>query len=155
MEFLIFFGAAIILMSAAYIITTMMAKRNGQGVPNWPATDGAIVKQSLYRHTRHTDAGETTTYTPTLDYTYTVDQTTYHGHKHPTSGISFPDRRNAEAVLTHYPKGKTVTVYYNPNAPRQARLEAPRPTDHNAIILLNAVQLLVGVGAILLGILWR
>ena len=155
MEFLIFFGAAIILLSAAYIITTMMAKRNGQGVPNWPATDGAIVKQSLYRHTRHTDAGEKTTYTPTLDYTYTVDQTTYHGHKHPASGISFSDRREAEAVLARYPEGKAVTVHYNPNAPRQACLEVPRPIDHNAIIRLNAVQLLVGVGAILLGVLWR
>jgi hypothetical protein len=155
MEFLIFFGAAIILLSAAYIITTIMVKRKGQGVPNWPATDGAIIDQALSRHTRRTETGETTTYTPTIKYTYTVDQTTYHGHKHPTSGISFPDRRSAESVLTHYPKGETVTVYYNPNAPRQARLDVPRPTDHNAIIWLNAVQLLIGVGAILLGVLWR
>ncbi len=154
MEFLIFFGAAIVLLSAAYIITTVLAKRNRQGVPNWPATDGAIIKQALYHHTRHTEAGEKTTYTPTLTYAYTVDQTTYHGHKHPTSGISFPDRRSAEAVLARYPEGKAVTVYYNPNTPQQARLEVPRPIDHNAIIRLNAVQLLVGVGAILLGILW-
>ncbi|MFP4394844.1 MAG: DUF3592 domain-containing protein [Anaerolineales bacterium] len=154
MEFLIFFGAAIILLSAAYIITTIMVKRKGQGVPNWPATDGAIIDQALYRHTRRTEAGEQTTYTPTIKYTYIVDQTTYHGHKHPTSGVSFPDRRSAETVLEHYSRGKVVTVHYNPNAPRQARLEVPRPTEHNAVILLGAAQLIVGVGAILLGVLW-
>ena len=128
MEFLIFFGAAIILVSAAYIITTIMAKRNGQGVPNWPATDGAIIRQALYRHTKHTEAGETTTYTPTLEYTYTVDQTTYHGHKHPAFGTSFSDRQAAEALMARYPEGKRLRSTTTPTRQVKRASRCPAPT---------------------------
>jgi hypothetical protein len=63
------------------------------------------------------------------------------------------DPSDAQRILTRYPEGSTVRVFYDPNDPRDALLE-PGPTS-NAQQKVLFGSLLFAAGCILLLVKWR
>ncbi|MBN2005693.1 MAG: DUF3592 domain-containing protein [Anaerolineae bacterium] len=153
MPFLNFLGAGSILLGLSFIIVTIVVRRSGQGIANWPNTMGTVVKSEIYRHERRTQSATTITYTPTVTYTYTLEGQTYTANKRnidPYTMASFQDAEQAQDVLALYPAGDAVKVYYNPAVPQQAVLEKPRPIMHNTLIWYGIMLILIGGGAIVL-----
>jgi hypothetical protein len=109
----------------------------------------------LYEHERKTFAGLVRSYTPVVHYEYVVDGTTYESKRRnflPYPTKTYADRLAAEAVVTTHAPDKAVQVYYNPNNPRQAVLEIPKPRAHNAQIWYGVTNVLCGIGIMVLGI---
>ncbi len=153
MEFLIFLAAGLIVFGAVYVIATLSLKRSAQGIANWPQTSGQIRQAFVYRHERRTPKETTVTFTPVVEYVYTVGERQYTSRKRefvPYDRATYTDEQQAAAVLAALPPGKAVTVWYNPDVPQQAALKVEKPHAHNFVLFFGIVNMIVG--ALLIGL---
>ena len=153
MEFLIIFGACVIVLGLVYIVTTILTQRSFQGAGNWPKTTGEVLRAFVYRHERRTTGGFVT-YTPVVEYAYTVDGERYTSLRRdfaPTS--AFEDEREAQKVVADAPVGHEVKVRYNPHFPQQAVLKAPKPVGDRTVLIYGAVGVVMGALMIVLAVL--
>lgn len=153
MEFLIVLGACVIVLGIAYLVTTILIKRSFQGAGNWPKTTGEVLRAFVYRHERKTTAETAVTYTPVVEYAYTVDGARYTSQRRDFSpSQSYRDESVAAQIVADAPVGSTVKVRYNPNFPQQAVLKAPRPVGHNTVLIYGAVNIVMGALMIVLAV---
>ena len=155
MPFLIVFGACLIVFGATYVISTIVTKRSFQGTANWPKTAGEVLRAFVYRHERRTPKETSITYTPVVEYTYTVEGLPYTSDKRdfaPYYCDSFAEERKAAEIVAELPPGKPVTVRYNPVVPAQAALKVAKPSAHNTVLLFGVANAVVGVLMIVLAV---
>lgn len=93
----------------------------------WPKVRGRIESSEVETQCRQSH--DSTSYAPSIAYSYKVGDTDYWGRE-----ISVGDhgggRRRAERIVTKYPPGFAVDVFYDPDDPKTALLEpgfAPVP----------------------------
>jgi len=84
---------------------------------HWPVTDARILTATI-----SVNHGKSTTYSPNVDYTYTVAGQTYES-KRIAYGQMSSSSDYARRVLSRYSVGATVPTHYNPADPTQAVLE--------------------------------
>lgn len=115
-------------------------------IAQWPTVQGTIVESKV--------VGDRA-FRPDVDYVYTVDGNEYSG----TSYLNLPGFGGrtsrfdaAEKLVNQYPKGSSVTVYYNPENPQQSTL-LPKPSySHYLALTTSALLFLVGFTILLI---WR
>ncbi|MFT5126845.1 MAG: hypothetical protein ACI8W8_000441 [Rhodothermales bacterium] len=101
---------------AAHQSKTMLDALNRQG---WPTVDGEVVDTYI------TLANE-----PMITYRYTVDGTQYEGKSNmhaPGFGLNSHRLETAHTILSDLAKEPTVPVFYNPDAPAEAKVK-PGPS---------------------------
>jgi hypothetical protein len=155
MPFLIVFGACLIVFGATYVVSTIVTKRSFQGTANWPKAAGEVVRAFVYRHERRTPKETSITYTPVVEYTYTVEGLPYTSQKRdfaPYYCESFAEEKKAAEIVAELPAGTSVTVRYNPDVPAQAALKVVKPQMHNTVILFGVANAVVGVLMIVLAV---
>ena len=155
MPFLIVFGACLIVFGAVYVISTIMTKRSFQGTANWPKVAGEVVRAFVYRHERRTPKETSITYTPVVEYAYTVAEQRYTSEKRdfaPYDCATFTEEKKAAEIVAELPPGKSVTVRYNPDVPEQAALEVEKPKMHNTVLLFGVANIVMGVLMIVLAV---
>ena len=81
MPFLIVFGACLIVFGVVYVISTIVTKRSFQGAANWPKAAGKVVRAFVYRQERRTLKETSITFTPVVEYAYTVGEQRYTSEK--------------------------------------------------------------------------
>lgn len=125
--------------------------QNAQVSESWPSTSGEITASSI--RTDHDDDG--TTYHAEVRFAYVVDDQRYNEDTVSFGQYGSSNRSHAEEIVSRYPTGQAVTVYYDPADPATAVLE-PGVTWSSYMILgmgllfaIIAVFLLLGT---LLGI---
>jgi len=99
--------------------------RTSKKSKEWPSAEGRVVEAVVEQKVdTDTDGSYDRRYAPRIIYTYSVHGQTY------TSGQAnigarrwYSSQARAEARLTHRPEQR-VTVYYDPDNPAQAVLEA-------------------------------
>lgn len=99
---------------------------------HWPETPGVITASFVHEYTEIDDSEPA--FTPRIGYLYTVDGKTY---SNDLISFEFKSMRNrsektklwAEAVISDYPIGSAVTVYYNPANPQISVLQKGAATD--------------------------
>jgi hypothetical protein len=156
MAFLIVFGAGAVLLGVAYVISIIITRTRNEGTANWPQANGSILDAYIYQHDRSTSEGTTTTYTPVVGYTYTVEDQAYQSHKRnflPYDQATFTTQAEAEDVKMRYAPGVEVPVYYNPTNHAQSVLEKPKAIAHMAVLWYGIVCILLGGGMLAMGIL--
>jgi Protein of unknown function (DUF3592) len=120
-----------------YVLTVSITARQSR---QWPATSGEVLSSKV--------VGSIKQRKPEVRYVYTVN-----GHRHTGNRIMIgPGPRNgglgipsAREYIRRYPKGRGVTVYFNPENPAESVLE---PGMNRVVMLL----LLVGMFFLLLGL---
>ncbi|MBN2001712.1 MAG: DUF3592 domain-containing protein [Anaerolineae bacterium] len=155
MPFLIVFGAFLIVFGAAYVIFTIVTKRSYQGTANWPKAAGEVLRAFVYRHERRTPKEISITYTPVVEYAYSVGDQRYTSEKRdfaPYYCDSFAEEGKAAEIVAELPPGKSVTVRYNPVVPAQAALKVEKPKMHNTVLLFGVANVVVGVLMIVLAV---
>ena len=155
MPFLIVFGACLIVFGAVYIISTIVTRRSFQGTANWPKAAGQVVRAFIYRHERRTPKETSITFTPVVEYAYSVAEQRYTSEKRdfaPYDCATFTDERKAKEIVAAFPVGKAVTVRYNPVVPAQAALKVEKPKMHNTVLLFGATNMVMGVLMIVLAV---
>lgn len=154
-KFLIFLGSGVALLGLAFIIWMAVSKHRHYGTPNWPHVEGEIVESLVVHLKRETAHGIETTYTPWIQYRYTVDDLPYTSDTRnflPDVNATTKDLLKATRIVTHYPVGAYVRVYYNAAHPVQSALEIPKPVAHNAVLFYGIANFVVGIGIVVLGI---
>jgi hypothetical protein len=155
MPFLIVFGACLIVFGAVYIISTIVTRRSFQGTANWPKAAGQVQRAFVYRHERRTPKETSITYTPVVEYAYTVGEQRYTSEKRdfaPYYCDSFAEEHKAAEIVAVFPAGKAVTVRYNPVVPAQAALKVEKPQMHNTVLLFGVANAVMGVLMIVLAV---
>jgi hypothetical protein len=96
---------------------------------SWTTTTGRVVRSELeVQHHRFSGEAETVENVPVVDYEFTVG-----GRKYLGSRIGIGDDAggaNTEATLARYVVGHDVTVYFDPNDPKNCVLERGGPLAH-------------------------
>ena len=90
----------------------------------WPTAQGNVVESSVERRfSRDNDRQAKSTYHARLFYEFSVDGTTFTGDRVAYGDHGSNDPSHARGVVSRYPQGKTVTVYYIPGNPEECVLE--------------------------------
>jgi hypothetical protein len=120
----------------------------------WASTIGTIVESRLGQSTNYSGDAPTVSYSPVVEYTYSVLGQAYTGERI-TFGMTEASSRSARAkeVLNRYPAGEQVTVHYDPNNPSEAVLER-RAGGGAAGWIIGIIFLVAGLcfGCLVLGI---
>lgn len=128
MMWLVFGGLFILVfagLGAFLIYQSARSRQKAEASQVWPATSGQITEAHVSQSTSTDSGGATSTsFTPTVSYTYRVLGQEYQGDK---IGFGFQQSygspSKAQASLASFPVGGQVTVYYDPNNPPDAVLE--------------------------------
>jgi len=134
-------GILIALFSYSSYKTSLQSK-------TWPTVNGNIIKSDIERHTGTTGEGadkiDTVHEYAKIAYQYDVDGKHYESTK--ISFSSSSSSENAEKIVSRYPKGKTVNVYYNPEKPKQAVLVPGNSSINYVPYIFAGVFILLGMG---------
>ncbi len=112
----------------------------------WPSTPGTVVASYIKRHDR---SGGGSYETPHISYEYTVA-----GKHYKSTRFSFDDleklavtESQLKTILANYPKGKALTVYYDPQNPRSSILfpKVTRPQVMRTYSIAGVVFSLAGI----------
>lgn len=153
MEFLFVFGGCVIVLGVVYIVMAILSRRNTQGAGFWPKTEGKVLRAFVYKHERRTPAETSVTYTPVVEYAYTVDGVAFTSQRRDFSPAdSFEDKVRAQEVVDEFETGREVTVRYNSNFPQQAALRVLKPMGHTGNLLYGIVNVVMGALMIVLAI---
>jgi len=96
---------------------------------DWPSVSGTIVSSGIRETTEWKRKGiktgrDRTLYLPNVLYNYEVQGNKYRSYRVFFEGAEdYFDPGNAREIVSRYPSGKKVSVYYNPENPQFAVLE--------------------------------
>jgi len=103
----------------------------------WPAAQGEVLDSHVVSHRGR----KSTTYRPEVTFRYTVDGRSYTADT-VTRGTTFADSSSyAQRVVNSHPRGRRVSVHYNPDNPAEAVLLAGFGDREWAVTSLQAVFL--------------
>lgn len=124
--------------------TITETQRREKAVQTWPTVTGTIGTSEARTH-RH--SGRQSATFPHVTYTYEVNGKTHHSSNIMAGGEI--GGLNVESTLARYPQGSKVTVYYDPQNPKDAVLEPTKTTVSKAIwLMLAAMNIIVCVGGV-------
>jgi len=111
----------------------------------WETTVGTVKVSKVASETVTHGRSRGTMYVPVVRYVYRVEGKDYRSDR-----IAVGDLRNGHVtkvkpVVNRYPAGSTVTVFYDPEEPQEALLEAPGAAL--SVVATLAGLLLLGVAA--------
>ncbi|MDP3792723.1 MAG: DUF3592 domain-containing protein [bacterium] len=95
--------------------------RNAMESKNWPSTDGRITISDVSKNYDSED--DSVTYGAKVTYNYTVNGMIYMGGTVAFGDYSSSDPSHAGGIVSRYPVGKSVKVYYDPSDPKTSALE--------------------------------
>lgn len=104
-------GALVGFLATSRILTTLDTR-------NWPTTEGTIYSTSIEEH-----SGFIKTYSIRVEYRFQVGEMPYSGFNVTWYDFRTLDRADLEPQVAKYPKGKVVTVHYDPDGPFNSVLE--------------------------------
>jgi len=143
---IIFFGFGILCIIGSLFFANKGYKQfsYGKNSPYWPRTDGEIIT-SEEKYT--SDSRGRGHYYSEIIFEYVVDGITYTSNK-----VDFSDFKSTRFVK-EYPRGRRVTVYYNPSNPNIAVLKPGFSSKGHFLFIAFAIFFfLFGIGSICLGI---
>ncbi len=117
-------GFVFLILNVIFLGIIFFMRRRMAAVSKWPSTMGTVNNSYLERR-RSSDSGSTDY--PVVHYSYQVGGQPYQGMKIAPG----PDvgGTGAGKVVTRYPVGAQVMVFYNPQNPSDAVLETKAPAQ--------------------------
>lgn len=111
-------GCVFMLMNAIFLGILVSTQRKMKAVQSWSSTLGTVTNSYLER--RRSSKGGSTSY-PAVHYSYQVSGQAYQGRKI-APGMEVGGS-GAGSVMSRYPVGAQVMVFYDPEKPSDAVLE--------------------------------
>jgi len=125
--------------------TLKLAKSSG----SWPKTSGVVMQSSIEtkRSSSHRRGRRSrTSYSPKIQFEYTVDGKQYSSDQLNASGEFFAGRGKAQEVVDNYKRGKQVDVFYSPADPNVAMLEPGLTGGSFVVFGVGVLFSVVGLG---------
>ena len=133
-----------------YCVLTFWAKpvlSNARNSVNWPTVTGVITESELKTHSD----SDGTTYSAAITYHYTVDENEIHGDRvWFGDNYSSSDLGQHQKVVSRYPVGDEVDVYYKPDDPFISVLEPGAVFTSYVGFATSWIVILIGFGLLLI-----
>ena len=120
--------------------------KQGRARRDFLTTTGEVVASKVDHH--EGDADSETTYSPLIKYRYSVNGKEYTSKRYTYAAGSTSDYDYAADVVARYPKGKRITVYYDPADPAESVLSVDVPSHYHFLILFLQPFVVAGLGLI-------
>jgi hypothetical protein len=118
--------------------------RTSKASRDWPSVEGQVTIATVEMKTESDEDGTTTKYSPRVVYTYAIAGQQYTSDQVvPGARLWHTSQARAKAKLA-YQTGQQVTVYYNPNKPAQAVLEAGATRGAWGMLVIGIVFTILG-----------
>jgi len=91
---------------------------------SWPTTTGTVVHSEVTSHDSRSDGKTTRMYSADVHYRYTVNGGQYSSDRVTLGDSSTSSAGGKQEIVGRYPAGARVMVYYDPDYPQSALLEA-------------------------------
>lgn len=111
---------------------------------NWPQADGIITASGVTSHIQ-----DGISYHGRVVYSYNVDGVELTGQKVAFGGYDSSESSHAKEIVSRYPAGKNVTVYYRPGKPDDCILE---PGIHAQAFIMAAIGMVLLTPAITIAV---
>lgn len=109
--------------------------------------EGVVVSSAVVSSKVHSSKGKSsTTYSPHVEYRYVAAGQEYRSDRHSFDLGSSSAHSYAEKVVREHPKGRKITVYYDPLQPGEAVLSRDAPPMQYLLVLVLQPFLMVGLG---------
>ena len=119
-------GLFALALGAVGVVLTVMFFRNknkAKASEGWPQVEGRVVSTNIRVDEMDDEDSYRVSYIPEVHFEYHVEGLLFDGKRIAFgSEVSFGMRKKAEAFLTEYPVGSAVSVFYNPDNPKEAVL---------------------------------
>jgi len=135
-----------------YYARQMSAK--AQQSLTWPSTSGQIAHAAVLYQTRGAGDDENPTYKADVSYRYKVNGINYSSSRIAIVDFSSSQAR-ARSIVTRYPDGATVQVYYNPADHSEAVLEPGSGTGNTFLYVMGGVFAVCGGFLLVMSLLGR
>lgn len=111
-----------VLAGIAMAIIGYNAYKKGTASQKWPTTNGTVIHSEVEKRTSTTGSGtnkkKKVTHHARVSYSYSVG-----GENYTANRVQFGQASgNPHDIVSRYPKGKSITIYYDPETPDQAVL---------------------------------
>jgi len=108
------------------------------------ATEGEVLAGRI----KTSSDGDGATHTPIIRYRYVVGGVEYISDRYAYWAVATSDYAHVSRIVRDHPKGRKVTVYYDPDNPADAILQLEVPTAMYFLLLFLQPFLLIGLGLI-------
>ena len=116
----IIFFSVLLLVFSGIAIWGISVARKAHNTKHWHTTSGTITESYVKGRT---DWEHDTTYGAQIQYKYTTNECEHKSHSiYPGGRYESGNIKTFEKLAAQYPKGKTVTVFYNPDDPSESIL---------------------------------
>ncbi len=121
---LIFIGLAILIIGAGMFLPARSARKRDQMRQSWPTAKGTVTSSTMAQPQAFAAEGTkgSAQFDVSVQYQFRAG-----GQLHFGSAVSYPrfffGKQEADSIISRYPAGATVTVYYNPEDYRECYLE--------------------------------
>ncbi len=117
----------------------------------WPTTQGEIVESNFrWEESSSTSGHRSGAYHLYIKYVYFINNQRYYSDQIGPKGHIFSlgqetsFQKNAEGIVKQFPKGKKVTVWYNPLNPQEAMLSVQVKLSYWLIAMAGAFVMYLG-----------
>jgi len=142
-------AGAVIFITAGVLIAFFAWKSHQISVAStaWPTAGGKIIRSEIERSKSSSASNDTDMATDSPEYAKIVYEYTVDGKRFESNKISFSVfTDNPRKLVSQYPKGKSVRVYYHPEKPNHSVL-VPGAADANyAPYIFAGVFIMLGAG---------
>jgi hypothetical protein len=133
----------LVFLSMACIFIGYTMDRNAKASGKWQPTTGKVLSSQVIEEERPHRKGTRIEYNPLVSYEYESPHGVIRNDRMTYSGPAMKTYRfQAEKLADQYKPGMSVTVYYNPDNPRQSCLKPGRTRDGIVIMVMGALLLL-------------
>ena len=140
------FGLIFTALGAFLLYKADQSRKKAGASQGWPSTQGQIVDARVDR-SMHTDSdGDTDySYTPRVEYTYEYGGVNYRNNK-VAFGLAqgYNSQAKAQEVISRYPVGSEVPVYYDPSNPEDSVLER-KAGSFTTTLVIGIIFIIIGV----------
>ncbi len=138
-------GIVLLVVGAIFLIYGIIELDRASAMRDWPAIQGEVYSARVVEEL-DTGVDDSTwrVYRPEIRYSFILDGTEYAGARRSLGEPAASWRSHAETVVARYPVGQAVTVYYNPENPRDSIIE--RQTAKGWATFFIVIGVVVGIG---------
>lgn len=117
-------GKVILVVGVGFLIWSGYTYSKASASSGWPSVSGTVVVSEVDKTTQTTNSNVKWVFNPILKYEYKVDGIAYSGERirFTSFSLSYKKEIKAKRVISAYPVGKSVPVFYNPKNPSDSVL---------------------------------
>lgn len=132
-------GLLFLVTGVTLAVASLVLLWRGLSSSTWPQARGHIISSSV--KTWRTSRG--TWYEPQVRYEYRVDGVRYEGKRLSYSQMRFVREEPACKIVSEYPAGSELMVYYSPKKPQRSVL-VPRLTNKGVFVAAAILGIMIG-----------